>query len=740
MTEPSLLTAFAPMDEAEFKTFCRKHGPAFAQAAADIVVAGSEDFLLLRYLKAQRALYLAFVFRWADRAEDIEKRPYFKTLIESCQLMRAGESAWIVVAYGAMNFLADGVEKAWRLTPEGAIEITLDAATLKGCDALLNANLFRKGMTEGVYQQAMLKPSVLATPIRKQAETLLEKRRRRLASEAAPDATPEKPVCLFSGYHFNGRFVVRYDIGALTPLPDLDPTTMRQKPWGAIDARHAVVGDRVIATDPARFRAVPLKSTEGLSFYRDDRAVYNSRGARVEGADPASFRHVKAGYLRDAQGWWYYDATPLVGVAPQARVVYDLYFFDRAFLISAESVYVGKERLDVDAATFEILRSENVVSPHYKRQNGLTHGRDKSGHFVISVIEGAMVFERALEPEKLWGTLAAREPDWSEKFAAYRDIQALRPRWLDEAPYTDAKPQAIATLRRYVDAFEPWFDSHEQKFRDAPANALNANTSFWDGFLPFFYACWRLGEDEKLARLYRRIESVAWAQPPLYLYAPRALARLGAKADAIRALRNGLESRADMGFFFDSPEGASLMGEPAYEDLKAFYLRRGAPRQPFLSFHVLRGLVETQTRIMSEDDLARAFYIPSPADIDAAFDDADQATEYKRLLMRVALDYVAIRLASGRRKLDKDFYRAVSNLPDLPAAVHLFGALGLFAEGWFWIELDPTRTHDRLEFPEAMQAIGRMRAALAKPGAADDPLWRDIARQSDLAPFIALAN
>lgn len=739
MTEPSLLTCCAPMSEAGFKTFCRKSGPAFAQAAAEIVAAGSEDFLLLRYLKKEQALYLAFVFRWADRSKDIERRDYFNALLEAGPLMPEGGEAWVMIAYGAMNFLSDGIDKAWLMSRDGARESMPDAAALARYDALLNANLFRKGLLDKAYQAAMQNSTVLAAALRKQAETLLGVRRRRMAVEMAPKATPEKPVCFFSGYHYNGRFVVRYDTGVLTPLPTLDPATMEQKPWGAVDARHAVIGDAVVETDPAVFRAVKTPGGSELSFYRDSRFVYSAQGEPLAGADPATFRHVKAGYLRDDKSWWFFDATPLVGVGDQARVFDELYFFASAFLIGEAAVYVGKRRLDADAATFEILRSEVVMSPHYRRQNGLVHGRDKDGEFIVSIIEGEPAFERTREPKTIWEKFTTREPAWSDDLAYAREIEAFRPRWLDEAAYADGDVENLEILRGYVAAFEPWFDREEPRFRAAPIHALNANSTFWRAFISFFYACRHIGADEKLARLYRRLEPIAWAQPELFLYAPRSLARLGAKAEAAEALGRGMAAGCDMGFFFASPEAATLDGNDKYVALKAFYERHGWQRKPFLSFGILESIAATSASIKSEGDIASDFFIPSNEDIDAAFSDPAEAAAYRNALTRATNDYARRRLAAGGARLDKDFYRRVRELPDLPAATHLLGAMGLFSEGWFWIDLSPTLERERNEFVEAMQALVRMKQALARDGAMEDPLWRQVMARGDLKPFAALA-
>ena len=120
MSEPSLLTAHVPLEKASYERFIKQITPAFATAAASIIIDNSEDWLVLRYVKAEQALLLAFVFRWSDQAEAIMRRPYFSELLRVTDFMADGTSGRALISAGAMNFMADEIDAAFTLIPAGA--------------------------------------------------------------------------------------------------------------------------------------------------------------------------------------------------------------------------------------------------------------------------------------------------------------------------------------------------------------------------------------------------------------------------------------------------------------------------------------------------------------------------------------------------------------------------------------------------------------------------------------------
>ena len=85
-----------------------------------IIIDNSEDWLVLRFVKAEKALFLAFVFRWSDQAEEIMQRPYFSELLRVTDFMADGTSGRVLISAGAMNFMEDDIDAAFTLSSAGA--------------------------------------------------------------------------------------------------------------------------------------------------------------------------------------------------------------------------------------------------------------------------------------------------------------------------------------------------------------------------------------------------------------------------------------------------------------------------------------------------------------------------------------------------------------------------------------------------------------------------------------------
>jgi hypothetical protein len=89
----------------------------------------------------------------------------------------------------------------------------------------------------------------------------------------------------------------------------------------------------------------------------------------------------------------------------------------------------------------------------------------------------------------------------------------------------------------------------------------------------------------------------------------------------------------------------------------------------------------------------------------------------------------------------KDLYKCIADVSGLSAMVHLFGAIALYSEGFFWVDLQGDDSKPRPEFAEALTALQRMRTAMtADPTELSDPVWQEITRGDLTAPFIALAE
>ncbi len=348
------------------------------------MINNSEDWLIFRHLKAEQAFYLALVFRWEDRAEDIIQRPCFQALIGATATHPSGTQGRVLISAGAMNFMEDEIDAAFTLTASGAERSDpVDIEEKEAFDTLLNKYFFATKPSERPYQEAMLQPSTLDPVITKRALALMEEHRRRVAIERVPHATPLQPVRLFERYHYNGHFVVFREAGhGMRPLPGFDAATTVQQPWGASDARHVAVRGNVIETDPAKFRVIKIPVSEGEAFYRDDTHVYTPDCRRIEGADAKTLAFVGGMFARDKHRWYALDGRSWPTSAQKLVSTSTLYYTRNTFLIGDRAVYMGTMRLPVDAATFTDQEARTAFANHV-RDMSLAWCADKDGDLII---------------------------------------------------------------------------------------------------------------------------------------------------------------------------------------------------------------------------------------------------------------------------------------------------------------------------------------------------------------------
>jgi hypothetical protein len=734
MTEPSLLAAAIQMKEPTARKFLRgAAGDAFAQAAASIIVDGLDDFMILRYAKDIGALQLVFMFRWADRAEEIMKRPYFEALLRACDHLEADERGRILISPGAMNFLQDGVEVAFLLQRGAATRAdTMDDAEMTRFDQLLQETLYAPKIAQLAFADAIRKPKVFDAALRKKVEQSLKLHRQRVAIERLPRADALRPVRLCAKYHFNGSFMLYAAPGEVRPLIGLDPHSFRQQNWGGSDARHVVVDHRVLATDPENFKAIAI-ADEGVKIYMDAQRVYWPNLDPIDGADPKSFKCVSHGFARDAARWYYFKGQILPDVGANARLDATLYFFDFVLLMGDGAIYMGGRRLPLDTASTTLKRIEKYP-PGPTAGLAMAWFEDRDGDLIVSAQthSSSLTFERTDAPEARWDAIRAAPP---EQQPTWRAADALRKAL--SADLNDAAEQ-----RSFVGIFEPWIAENLESYRcERPLDP-----DFWRGVGDYFACCRSLGAPQKIMALYSDLAGGAWLNPRIFHSTAWAYASAGDPSAAVeevrRALAYGCEGVDDL--LID--EGlAPLFAREDFQALATWRRQNREQRRPFAPTTVLRTpqLCSAGLHMHYVDEVLRRFFIPNESALLTAYAGRPQEEAAFRTALATFVEAYAKALWRNGPHFSsfKDLYDRVGDVANLSASAHLIGAIALFAEGFFWIDLSGDDKTPRPEFAQAVAALSRMRAARASPSAqADADLWRKLAESPTTAPFIELAE
>ncbi len=283
----------------------------------------------------------------------------------------------------------------------------------------------------------------------------------------------------------------------------------------------------------------------------------------------------------------------------------------------------------------------------------------------------------------------------------------------DAAPSKPRRRGRAAAIRAFA---ERWLAEHFDFF----LSEHPFNRSFWQAIQRYMYACRHLGQYDAMIQIAARIEAHAWINPYIFHHTACAYAARGNVRRAVNEVRRALTFGYDrIDEMFADPDLASLAGDAEFLSLKAIARPIANVRRQFLPLELLQYLqtLEDSPHLRGfHDTLGLQFHVPTAAQIGAAFG-SDPAAEaaYRASWLAVSKAIVrASKLPDGPPWIDDDFYLKICELPELPAWMHLLGAVALFEEGWFWVDIKSNDIEPRKEFAHAIDALRRMRDVLAK--------------------------
>lgn len=736
MSEPCSFTALIHMTPEAFAALMRsKTLDPLAGAIAGIVTDGLSDVVVFKYLKKEQALVAHYYFYYPEALEDILEQPGVSALLAASQFKDVDAADRAVISHDANNF-KESEPSAGFLIEQGQFgrEDSFDAQTIDAFERLLDQHFFKfaEGLS-GAGGQWVQNSRIIDTKLRRKVERKLEERQLLIAKEQIPSATPLRPVRLFDKFHYNGHFVLWTQPKPPLPLIGIDPQTLRQTAYGAVDADHVMAGGVVLPTDPARFKALRKGDT---TFYVSAERVYNARMEPVSDVEPKTFKLVHGAFARDRDRWYTHSGTPLEDVGDSARIDDSLYHYSLTLLMGEHAVYLGDRRLAVHASSCRVVRTRALQKdPFY---GGLLWLADDEGDCIVSCVgrfgqEFSLNVQRTNGPEADW---SKEEASWEALVATAAPIDVLR----RETKRAKDDPGAAHDFAAF---FEDWLSQYlDAQWREDPYNSF-----FWEGVDRYFEMLLRSGEHERLLEFYRGVEIEAWFWPQIFHHTALACLALDKTESAVEQIRRAvIYSYSSPTKLFEKPQVAALLEREDVTGLKAFaeYLDSLPGLESLLPGELARHWLDAipdRHKLKAVQRIFSHFRIP-----DCVFlrsmrsNDAEKADLYEQSLVRFmnvcTLDATTRRFPAYNARKN---YTVWGELPGLHPAVHLIAASSLYSEGFFWMDMR-TDVLPRAEFGQAEIALRRATALGTDAKWADDPDWKQLAGDPAFAPLLELVG
>ncbi|TDX01885.1 TPR end-of-group domain-containing protein [Dinghuibacter silviterrae] len=349
MSQPVAVFGRLPMGEPSYKDFLKTPEAdrlaAFIYAEVDQPV---RNFYVFRYLKKEGAVFAFFYFNYGNRESLVQSEP-LDVLKGLTRFADPQKEAYIVATLDALNLGKEDNVVAYQIHQGVTKDIPEEDWT-----ALLK-DVKKQFFAKTVGDFAGELDRVVDPVIVRKCKALAEEKRKATVAQNLHLASFTEPVHLFENYYYNGRFVY-YTYGRVSALDMLDVKNFKQTPYGGTDGVYAVVDGRAVRTDTATFKK--MQKGEAI-FYKSTTGVYDPQLNRLDNADPASFRLVDENHATDNGHVYFNDLAIEKETLGNFSLFIKGYYWDNIVLQGEKAIYVGKEKIPVDAATWRIVDYHN---------------------------------------------------------------------------------------------------------------------------------------------------------------------------------------------------------------------------------------------------------------------------------------------------------------------------------------------------------------------------------------------
>lgn len=738
MSQPVALIARVPLTEAAFKKFLRsKAAGLLADCIADELMQPSNAYPVFRYLKPEHALFAFFYFNHGNAAFLRESREW--QALQQLAAHATGPGGFVLHSLDALNLFDDTVA-AYQVvdgrcmeTPLAQIQGLDQPAFLKEC----KKHFFRA--TEVHFALQLPKGRIVDKSIAKRSLARVEVQRIERLADRLHEASFVQPMHLFGDYFFNGQCVY-HKAGDITPLPEIDAASFRPAAWGGTDARHAVVARQVLQVDAASFRMLQKGETE---FYKDQAQVFSTdfhgetewprQLRRMPQADAPSFK-LRGDFLAEDARHFYFRGK----VVPRAdigtcRVEPAGYFHDLKLLVGEHAVYLGADRLPLDAASFRLEHDLPVEGTGIAFVNAYVVG-DASGRYLL---------DREHLPTGRFGgvrltpvaDLAAAQVRLAQVAQAYRERN--EPRQGRPSMHASASPDDRAALGAYADLFARWAGEHFDA--EYARDRLDADGALYRDVNNYFYALFQLGRPAEVIAFYPRIEATAWLNPHLFHHTACSYAALGHVQEALQEVRRAVDYRyLHLDRLWQDPDLSVLHQHPDFQAVAEQERQTSAPEaspqllDSILEMPPIDGLHGTRSLGGFLRRLALGTSFAPGAEVQDPVRDNKLRQVFTRYLNHHLVEGTASRSYARNSPHQGDFYLAYREHPYLHPLAHWKRFEGTYAAAHSY-----ANTVDANAMVAAARSLlPTLKAAVAAAQAAGDAeVLADIARERECNGF-----
>jgi hypothetical protein len=703
MSQPVALIARISLSKESFTRFLRsKAAKSLANCIDATLDCNISNYYIFRYLKPRESVF-AFIYFNYGNANSLKESLELEILQALAAFAKNGESGYILTHLDALNLNADNVVDSWMVVDQQCVR-TKQLPSSVWSELTQDAAKYFYKETKKDFAQNFTNKRIVNKSIVKRCQAIAENRRIQKLSTLLHLASFLQPLYLFGDYFYNGEYAY-CTCGRIAPLREIDIASFKPMPFGAVDAKHAVIGGWVLEVDVASFKM--LQKGE-VTFYKDAHRVFNENLKVIHKADAASFRLVNDFYAEDRS--YVYCCGEIISKADLGvfKCYPAGYFHAQKLLIGERGIYQGATRLGLDPVSFQ------VISTH-KLSRGVAFDiayfvRDKNGGYLLTSKHDSLSTPIQIQTE-----------DPNDAVAQVHEANRT-----SKARANEEFPPTENTGTDTLDRFREWADKNlhrlyqQYRYHNALGGYFQSGSSFYQAVNNYLFLLFQAGDHEEMLRTYDLVRDTAWLHPYIFHHLACCYAALGQADKAVAEVQKALDFGYEhMEKIWSDSDLALIHDDPRFQYLRNTYGDDHFRMAPIDLILNLAALPDDVGQKITEELLIKQsnrFYLPRVRTVRDWLSDTDAVKQRQFTRYADALQFIydkRLLLTDFSSSQQHQFYQQYKDHEDLSVLVHLHSAEYCFRHMHYCDSIDAKYLG---YFQEALEGARR---ALARERAAD---------------------